>query len=71
MIGKIIFLPFKLVLSSIELILRTGKKGLSFIFGTFRLVISRFFSAIFGALIGFFLGSGHIRVRLFKNRKKN
>ncbi|MCX7727078.1 MAG: hypothetical protein N2053_09555 [Chitinispirillaceae bacterium] len=71
MIGKIVFLPVRLIFSLIELIIKIGKGGISFVLSTFRLVISRFFAAVFGALIGFFLGSGHIGIKLFKKRKKN
>lgn len=71
MIGKIVFLPFKLLGGVIGVFFKIVKGGVSFLCGTFRLVISRFLAAIFGALIGFFLGRGHIGIRLFKKRKRS
>ena len=69
MIRKTLFFPFWLISGIIKLVFRLAGLVLSFGFGTFRLVINRFFGTLFGALIGFFLGKKHIGVRLFKRKK--
>ena len=69
MIGKALFLPFRLISGIIKLAFRALGVIFSLGSGTMRLVISRIFGVAFGALIGFFLGKGHIGIRLFKKRK--
>ncbi|MBN1758504.1 MAG: hypothetical protein JW863_09315 [Chitinispirillaceae bacterium] len=69
MIGKIVSLPFRLVSGILGLVFSLVKMVFSLGFGTFRLVINRVFGTLFGALIGFFLGKKHIRIKLFSKKK--
>lgn len=70
MILKTLSIPFTLVSGIFRLIARLA--GFVFLLGagTVRLIVNRMFGVIFGALIGFFLGKGHISIRLFRKRKK-
>jgi hypothetical protein len=70
MLFKILSLPFLLVSGLIKLLARLIGLVLSLGTGTVRLVANRLFGVIFGALIGFFLGKGHIGIKLFRKRKK-
>jgi hypothetical protein len=69
MISKSLFFPFWLLSSIIKLVVKLVSVIFSLGSGTFKLFISRLFGVIFGALIGFFLGKGHIRIKLFNKKK--
>ena len=71
MIRKMLFFPFWLLSGIIKLVARLLGVVFSVGSGTIRLIISRLFGVVFGALIGFFLGKGHIGIKLFKKKKRN
>jgi hypothetical protein len=71
MLIKIILLPFTLVKRFFFLVFGIIKFILSSFFGVGRFIISRVFGTAFGALIGFFLGSRSVGIRIpWKKRKK-
>lgn len=70
MIFKTLSIPFRLVAGILRIFARIAGFVLSLGTGTIRLIVNRMFGVIFGALIGFFLGKGHISIKLFRKRKK-
>jgi hypothetical protein len=68
---KTLSLPLWLISVLVKLLTRLAGLIFSLGTGTFKLVVNRMFGVIFGALIGFFLGKGHIGIRLFRKRKKH
>ncbi|MBN1578259.1 MAG: hypothetical protein JW913_16990 [Chitinispirillaceae bacterium] len=70
MIRKMLSFPFWLLSGIIKLTVKLLGVIFSAGSGVIRLVINRLFGGVFGALIGFFLGKGHIGVRLFKRKKR-
>ncbi len=70
MLVKIIMLPFTLVKGIVALIVGIIKLFLSSVFGVVRFIISRVFGTAFGALIGFFLGSRSVGIRMPWKKKK-
>ncbi|MBN1306985.1 MAG: hypothetical protein JXA18_03650, partial [Chitinispirillaceae bacterium] len=66
MIRKLLFFPFWLLSGSVKMVVKLLGVLFSAGSGAVRLVINRLFGVVFGALIGFFLGKGHIGIRLFK-----
>jgi len=70
MIRTLLWLPLRIASGVIKL----AAKLVGFVFslgtGSIRLIIGRLFGVIFGALIGFFLGKGHLRVILFPKKKR-
>ena len=71
MIRKTLFFPFWLISGVIKLVTKLLGVIFSVGSGTIRMIISRLFGVVFGALIGFFLGKGHIGIKLFKKRRKH
>jgi hypothetical protein len=69
MICKLLSIPFCLISGCIKLIAKVVGTAMSLGFGTFRLIINRLFSVLFGALIGFFLGKKHIKIKFFTGKK--
>jgi hypothetical protein len=70
MIRKTLSIPFWLISGSIKLISKLVGTVMALGFGTLRLVINRLFGVFFGAIIGFFLGKKHLRVKIFTGKKK-
>ena len=70
MLFKMLSVPFMLVSGIFKLLARLVGLVFSLGAGTVKLIVNRMFGVIFGALIGFFLGKGHISIRLFRKRKK-
>lgn len=70
MLVKIIMLPFTIVKGIVGLIFGVIKLFVSTIFGIVRFIVSRVFGTAFGALIGFFLGSGSVGIRMPWKKKK-
>lgn len=70
MIFKTLSIPFRLVAGAFGILVRIAGFAVSLVTGALRLIVNRMFGVIFGALIGFFLGKGHISIRLFRKRKK-
>lgn len=71
MIRKTLFFPFWLL--SVIIKLAAGLLGVVFSLGSsaVRLIISRIFGVVFGAMIGFFFGKNHIGFKLFRKKKKS
>ncbi len=70
MLVKIIMLPFTLVKGIVGIIISIIKLIVSSVFGVVRFIVSRVFGTAFGALIGFFLGSRSVGVRMPWKKKK-
>ena len=70
MLIKIVLLPFTFVKNIIGFIIGIIRLILGVIFGLGRFVAHRILGTAFGAIIGFFLGSGHIRMRMPWSRRR-
>lgn len=70
MIRTLLWLPIRLAAGVVKLAAKLAGFVFSIGAGSIRLVASRLFGVIFGALIGFFLGKGHLRVILFPKKKR-
>ncbi len=64
MLIKIILMPFLLVMKVAGLLFIVAKMGIKLVLGFTRFIISRVFGTVFGAIIGFFLGSRSIGIRI-------
>jgi hypothetical protein len=63
MLGKLILLPIILIKNVLSLVFTIFRSGLFSIVVLVRFFSGRFFSGVFGALIGFVLGSKSIGIR--------
>ncbi len=70
MLIKILLLPFTLVKNVIGLIFKIITLSFSGVFGIFRFIVSRVFGTVFGALIGFVLGTKFIGGRSNSKKKE-
>ena len=70
MLVKILLLPFTLVKNIIGLIFTIIKLLFSGVFGILRFIFSRIFGTVFGALIGFVLGTKFVVGRSNSKKKK-
>jgi hypothetical protein len=70
MLVKILLLPFNLVKNIIGLIFKIIRLLFSGVFGILRFIVSRMFGTVFGALIGFVIGTKFIGRRSNSKKKE-
>jgi hypothetical protein len=69
MLGKLITLPLWLIQKCFGVVFGLIRLVFALVGGIIRFIFSRTLGAIFGGLIGFFLGKNHVGIRLWKRKK--